>query len=185
MLTADAGGHIWVSTGLDPVYLRGAIGAVAASSRFALAVTPEIAGDPVSGTLTFTNSDATAHNFTVSAGGAVTSGSAPAGGQGTATVSYPAQTSKARTYTATVTVDGRTVALVTKNGTATPAVSLSGSHALAADGGDVLRLRLTNASGQSVTILGLDWAAGSASGSLLGGTTLAAHASTATVLVAP
>jgi methionine-rich copper-binding protein CopC len=178
-LTADAGGHVWVSTGLDPVYLRGAIGAVAASSRFALAVSPEIAGDPASGTVTFTNPDSTAHNFSVAAGGAVTTGSAPAGGQGTATVSYPAQSSTgARTYSATVTVDGRTVALVTTSGTASAPVSVQGSHALAANDRDVLRLRVANASSRSVTIAGLDWAAGSASGTVLAGTSVAAHAST-------
>jgi methionine-rich copper-binding protein CopC len=178
-LTADAGGHVWVSTGLDPVYLRGAISGVATSNRFDLAVTPEIAGDPVSGTLTFTNPDTTAHNFTVSAGGAVTSGSAPAGGQGAATVSYPAQASAGpRTYTAAVTVDGRVVAQLTKSGTATPAIAVTGSHVLAANGTDALRFRIANSSAQSVATFGLDWAAGSASGRVISGTTLAAHSST-------
>ena len=175
-LTADAGGHVWLTAGPEPVYLRGAISGVAPSNRFALSVTPEIAGDPVSGSLTFTNPDSTAHAFTVDAGGSQTSGNVPAAGTASAPVTYPAQNSTgARTYTAKVTVDGVPAALLSTGGTATPPLTVTGSHVLSTSGQDLLRLRVTNASSHSYTVAGLDWASGPGSGTLLGGTTIAAH----------
>src|SRR5438132_1109913 len=81
------------TAGPDPFYARGAISGVAPSNRFALSVAPEIAGDPATGTLTFSNPDAVGHSFTVSAGGAETSGSVAAGATATAAVTYPAQES--------------------------------------------------------------------------------------------
>jgi len=178
-LTADAGGHVWVSVGVDPVYLRGAISTIAPSTRFALSVSPEIAGDAVSGTLTFVNPDPRAHAYSVAAGGGTTRGTAPAGSTVTASVGYPAQASTgARTYKATVTVDGRAVGYVTTTGTATPPLAVAGSHALDVNGNDILRLRVTNSSNQAVTFAGLDWASGSGSGTVLAGTALAAHSGT-------
>jgi hypothetical protein len=175
-LTADPGGHVWVTAGPDPVYLRGAISGVAPSTRFALSVPPEIAGDAVSGSLTFTNPDTVAHTFTVAAGTGQTSGSVPAGGTTSVAANYPAQSSTGpRSYSAKVTVDGRAVALVTASGTSTPPLAVTGSHVLDGSGQDLLRLRVANASSRSYTIAGLDWASGSGSGTLLGGTTIAAH----------
>ncbi|HET6737799.1 MAG TPA: hypothetical protein VFH76_02660, partial [Kribbella sp.] len=130
-LTADAGGHVWATAGPEPFYARGAISGVAPSDRFALSVAPEIAGDPATGTLTFSNPDAVAHSFTVAAGGTETSGSAAAGATATAAVTYPAQNSTgSRTYSAKVTVDGQAVALVSTTGTATPPLSVAASHVL-------------------------------------------------------
>jgi hypothetical protein len=146
------------------------------SSRFALSVAPEIAGDSATGTLTFANPDAVAHNFTVSAGGADTTGSAAAGATATAAVTYPAQDSTgARTYSAKVTVDGQAVALVSTTGTATPPLSVTASHVLTGSGTDLLRYRVTNASSHPLQLAGLDWASGSASGTLFAGCTIAPH----------
>ncbi|MEV4260177.1 sugar-binding protein [Kribbella sp. NPDC049584] len=177
-LTADAGGHVWVTAGPDPVYLRGAIsGPMLPSSRFSLSVNPEIAGDPATGTLTFTNPDAVTHAFTVSAGGAETTGSVAAGATATAPVTYPGQDSTgARTYSAKVTVDGRPVALVSATGTATPPLSVTGSHVVNGSGKDLLRFRVTNASSQALPVAGLDWVSGTASGTLLAGCTIGANA---------
>ncbi|GAA1588442.1 MULTISPECIES: sugar-binding protein [Kribbella] len=176
-LTADAGGHVWVSAGPDPFYARGAISGVAPSNRFALSVGPEIAGDAPTGTLTFSNPDAVAHSFTVAAGGAETSGSAAAGATATAAVSYPAQDSTgARTYRATVSVDGQAVALVSTTGVAKPPLSVTGSHVLNGSGKDLLRFRVTNASSHAIPIAGLDWASGTASGTLLADGTIAPNA---------
>lgn len=178
-LTADQGGHVWVTTGPDPVYLRGAISGVAPSTRFALSVSPEIAGDPATGSLTFTNPDTTGHTFSVAAGGTTTNGTVGAGATTSVPVSFPAQSSTGpRTYRARVTVDDRVVGLFTTSGTATAPLTVTGSHVLNGSGQDVLRLRVANASSRSYTIAGLDWASGSGSGSLLGGTTLAARGST-------
>ncbi|MGW7685247.1 sugar-binding protein [Kribbella sp. NPDC054772] len=175
-LTADAGGHVWVSAGPDPFYARGAISGVAPSNRFALSMTPEIAGDPATGTLTFSNPDAVAHTFTVSAGGTETSGSAAAGATATAPVSYPAQESTGpRTYTATVSVDGQPVGLISTTGTATPPLSVTASHVLNGSGKDLLRFRVTNASSRPITLDGLDWASATASGTLLAGSVVPAH----------
>jgi hypothetical protein len=178
-LTADPGGHVWVTAGPDPVYLRGAISGLAPSTRFGLSVTPEIAGDPVSGSLTFTNPDSTAHSFTVAAGGANTSGTVAANATASVPVGFPAQNSTgARTYRSRITVDGRVVALVTASGTATAPLAVMGSHVLNGSGQDLVRLRVTNASSRAYTITGLDWASGASSGTLLGGTTIAAHSTT-------
>ncbi|MEV0789149.1 sugar-binding protein [Kribbella sp. NPDC050459] len=177
-LTADAGGHVWVTAGPDPVYLKGAItGPMLPSGRFAMSVGPEIAGDPAAGTLTFTNPDSVTHAFTVSAGGAETSGSVAPGATATAPVTYPAQESTGpRTYSATVTVDGRAVAVISAAGTATPPLSVTGSHVLNGSGQGLLRFRVTNASSHDLPIAGLDWVSGTASGTLLADTTVAAHA---------
>ncbi|NUR97343.1 MAG: hypothetical protein HOV67_19045 [Kribbellaceae bacterium] len=177
-LTADPGGHVWVTAGPDPVYLKGAIsGPMLPSGRLALSVAPEIAGDPATGTMTYTNPDAVGHTFTVSAGGAETSGSVAAGATATAPVSYPAQESTGpRTYTAKVTVDGRAVALLTATGTATPPLSVTASHVVNGSGKDLLRFRVTNASSHALPIEGLDWASGTASGTLLTGYTIGANA---------
>ncbi|MGW5193792.1 sugar-binding protein [Kribbella sp. NPDC004138] len=177
-LTADAGGHVWVTAGPDPVYLKGAItGPMLPSGRFAMSVGPEIAGDPASGTLTFTNPDSVTHAFTVSAGGTETSGSVAPGATATAPVTYPAQESTGpRTYSATVTVDGRAVAVISATGTATPPLSVTGSHVLNGSGQGLLRFRVTNASSHDLPIAGLDWVSGTASGTLLADTTVAAHA---------
>ncbi|HZX02230.1 sugar-binding protein [Kribbella sp.] len=176
-LTADAGGHVWVSAGPDPFYARGAISGVAPSNRFALSVAPEVAGDTATGTLTFSNPDAVAHSFTVAAGGAETSGSAAAGATATAGVSYPAQDSTgARVYRATVSVDGQAVALVSTTGVATPPLSVTGSHVVNGSGKDLLRFRVTNASSHAIAVAGLDWQSGTASGTLLAGSTIAANA---------
>lgn len=176
-LTADAGGHVWVSAGPDPFYARGAISGVAPSNRFALSVAPEIAGDPATGALTFSNPDAVAHSFTVSAGGAQTTGSAAAGTTATAAVSYPAQDSTGpRTYAAQVSVDGQAVGLVSTTGTATPPLSVTGSHVVNGSGKDVLRFRITNASSHPLKLAGLDWVFGAASGTLLAGCTVGANA---------
>ncbi|WP_112247559.1 sugar-binding protein [Kribbella monticola] len=176
-LTADPNGHVWVTAGPDPVYLRGAItGPMLPSSRFSLSVAPEIAGDPATGTLTFVNPDAVGHAFTVSAGGAETSGSVTSGATATAAVSYPAQDSTgSRTYSAKVTMDGRPVALITAAGTATAPLSVTASHVLNGSGKDLLRFRITNASSQPITVAGLDCASGSASGTLFAGSTVSAH----------
>ncbi|MGW6195599.1 GH39 family glycosyl hydrolase [Kribbella sp. NPDC055110] len=176
-LTADAGGHVWVTAGPNPVYLKGAItGPMLPSSRFALSVGPEIAGDPATGTLTFTNPDTVTHAFTVSAGGAETSGSVAPGATTTAPVGYPAQDSTGpRTYSATVTVDGRAVALVSATGTATPPLSVTASHVVNGSGKDLLRFRVANASSHDLPVAGLDWATGTASGTLFAGCTIAAH----------
>lgn len=177
-LTADAGGHVWVTAGPNPVYLKGAItGPMLPSSRFALSVAPEIAGDPATGTLTFTNPDAVTHAFTVAAGGAETSGSVAPGATTTATVGYPAQDSTGpRTYSATVTVDGSAVALVSATGTATPPLSVTASHVINGAGKDLLRFRVTNASSHDLPVAGLDWASGTSSGTLLAGCTIGANA---------
>ncbi|MFD7155974.1 sugar-binding protein [Kribbella sp. NPDC059898] len=176
-LTADAGGHVWVSAGPDPFYAKGAITGVAPSNRFALSVGPEIAGDAATGTLTFSNPDAVAHPFTVAAGGAETSGSAAAGGTATAAVTYPAQDSTgARTYRATVSVDGQAVGLVSASGSATPPLSVTASHVLNGSGKDLLRFRVTNASSHAIPVAGLDWQSGTASGTLLAGCTIAPNA---------
>ncbi|MFF0343734.1 sugar-binding protein [Kribbella sp. NPDC004875] len=176
-LTADAGGHVWVTAGPDPVYLQGAVtGPMLPSSRFALSVASEIAGDPATGTLTFTNPDAVAHDFTVAAGGTETTGSAAPGATATAAVTYPAQDSTgARTYSAKVTVDGQAVALVSTTGSATPPLSVTASHVLSGSGKDLLRYRVTNASSHPLQLAGLDWASGNASGTLLAGCTIAPH----------
>ncbi|MGW6280671.1 sugar-binding protein [Kribbella sp. NPDC055071] len=175
-LTADSGGHVWVTAGPEPVYLKGAISGVALSTRFSLAVQPEIAGDPVGGTLTFTNPDASAHAFTVQAGTGQTSGNVPAGGTVSVPVTYAAQNSTgARTYSAKVTVDGATAALLTTSGTATAPLVVTGSHVLSTSGQDLLRLRVKNTSAHSYTVAGLDWASGPGSGTLLAGTVIAAH----------
>lgn len=175
-LTADAGGHVWVTAGPDPFYVRGAISGVAPSNRFGLSVSPEIAGDPATGTLTFTNPDTVTHNFTVSAGGAETSGTVTAGSTSTAAVSYPAQDSTGtRTYSAKVTVDGKAVALLNATGTATPPLSVTASHVMNGSGKELLRFRVTNASSQPITIAGLDWASGTESGTLLAGAVVAEH----------
>ncbi len=176
-LTADAGGHVWVTAGPDPVYLRGAIsGPMLPSSRFALSVAPEIAGDPATGTLTFTNPDPVTHAFTVTAGGGETSGSVTAGATATAPVNYPAQDSTgARSYSAKVTVDGNAVALLSTTGTATPPLTVTASHVLNGSGKDLLRFRITNASSQPLQVAGLDWASGTASGTLCAGCTIPAH----------
>lgn len=177
-LTADAGGHVWATAGPEPFYARGAISGVAPSNRFALSVAPEIAGDPAMGTLTFSNPDAVAHSFTVAAGGTETSGSAAAGATATAAVTYPAQNSTgARTYSAKITVDGQAVALVSTTGTATPPLSVTASHVLNGSGKDLLRFRVTNASSHALTVAGLDWASGTASGTLLAGCTIGTNAS--------
>ena len=177
-LTADAGGHVWVTAGPDPVYLKGAItGPMLPSGRFAMSVGPEIAGDPATGTLTFTNPDSVTHAFTVSAGGVETSGSVAPGATATAPVTYPAQESTGpRTYLATVTVDGHAVAVISATGTATPPLSVTGSHVLNGSGQGLLRFRVTNASSHDLPIAGLDWVSGTASGTLLADTTVAAHA---------
>ncbi|MGZ0151656.1 sugar-binding protein [Kribbella sp. WER1] len=176
-LTADAGGHVWVSAGPDPFYARGAITGVAPSNRFALSVGPEIAGDAATGTLTFSNPDAAAHSFTVAAGGAETSGSAAAGATATAAVSYPGQDSTgARVYRATVSVDGQAVGLVSTTGVATPPLSVTGSHVVNGSGKDLLRFRVTNASSHAIPVAGLDWKSGTASGTLLAGCTIAPNA---------
>jgi hypothetical protein len=176
-LTADAGGHVWVSIGPDPVYLRGAIsGAMLPSTRFALSVAPEIAGDPATGTLTLSNPDSVSHAFTVAAGGADTSGTVASGATVTASVNYPAQNSTgARTYSGKVTVDGQAVALLTTTGTATPPLSVTASHVVNGSGNDLLRFRVTNASSRPLQIAELDWAAGSASGTLFAGSTVPAR----------
>ncbi|MDX3002846.1 sugar-binding protein [Kribbella solani] len=175
-LTADAGGHVWMTAGPDPFYARGAITGVAPSNRFGLSMSPEIAGDPATGTLTFTNPDAVAHTFTVSAGGTETSGSAAAGATATAAVAYPAQDSTGpRTYSAKVSVDGQPVGLVSAAGTATPPLSVTASHVLNGSGKDLLRFRVTNSSSQPITLSGLDWTAGAASGTLLAGCVVPAH----------
>ena len=176
-LTADAGGHVWVSAGPEPIYLRGAItGPMLPSSRFALSVAPEVSGDPATGTLTFTNPDPVTHAFTVAAGGGETSGSVTAGAGTTVPVSYPAQESTGpRTYSASVNVDGRPVALLSVAGTATAPLAITGSHVLNGAGKDLLRFRVTNASSRPLTIDGVDWASGSASGTLLTGVTVASH----------
>ncbi|WP_427889660.1 sugar-binding protein [Kribbella sp. GL6] len=176
-LTADAGGHVWVSAGPDPFYAKGAITGVAPSNRFALSVGPEIAGDAATGTLTFSNPDAVAHSFTVAAGGAETSGSAAAGATATAAVTYPAQDSTgARTYRATVSVDGQAVGLVSASGSATPPLSVTASHVLNGSGKDLLRFRVTNASSHAIPVAGLDWQSGTASGTLLADSTIAPNA---------
>ncbi|MET9270849.1 sugar-binding protein [Kribbella sp. NPDC003557] len=177
-LTADAGGHVWVTAGPDPVYLKGAItGPMLPSGRFALSVGQEIAGDPATGTLTFTNPDPVTHAFTVSAGGAETSGSVAPGATATAPLTYPAQESTGpRMYSAKVTVDGHAVAVISATGTATPPLSVTGSHVLNGSGQGLLRFRVTNASAHDLPIAGLDWASGTASGTLLADTTVAAHA---------
>ena len=177
-LTADAGGHVWVTAGPDPVYLKGVItGPMLPSGRFAMSVGPEIAGDPATGTLTFTNPDSVTHAFTVSAGGTETSGSVAPSATATAPVTYPAQESTGpRTYSATVTVDGRAVAVISTTGTATPPLSVTGSHVLNGSGQGLLRFRVTNASSHDLPIAGLDWVSGTASGTLLADTTVAAHA---------
>jgi hypothetical protein len=176
-LTADAGGHVWVSAGPDPVYLRGAVtGAMAPSNRFALSVAPEIAGDPATGTLTFTNPDQVTHSFTVTAGGADTTGTVAAGATATAPVTYPAQDSTGpRTYSAKVSVDGQPAALVSATGTATAPLSVTASHVLNGSGKDLLRFRVTNASSHPLQLAGLDWASGTASGTLFAGCMIAAH----------
>ncbi|MET9317630.1 sugar-binding protein [Kribbella sp. NPDC003505] len=177
-LTADAGGHVWVTAGPDPVYLKGAItGPMLPSGRFAMSVGPEIAGDPAGGTLTFTNPDSVTHAFTVSAGGVESSGSVAPGATATAAVTYPAQESTGpRTYSATVTVDGHAVAVISATGTATPPLSVTGSHVLNGSGQGLLRFRVTNASSHDLPIAGLDWESGTAAGTLLADTTVAAHA---------
>ncbi|HEY9333687.1 MAG TPA: sugar-binding protein [Kribbella sp.] len=177
-LTADAGGHVWVTAGPDPVYLKGVItGPMLPSGRFAMSVGPEIAGDPATGTLTFTNPDSVTHAFTVSAGGTETSGSVAPSATATAPVTYPAQESTGpRTYSATVTVDGRAVAVISATGTATPPLSVTGSHVLNGSGQGLLRFRVTNASSHDLPIAGVDWVSGTASGTLLADTTVAAHA---------
>jgi len=177
-LTADAGGHVWVTAGPDPVYLKGVItGPMLPSGRFAMSVGPEIAGDPATGTLTFTNPDSVTHAFTVSAGGTETSGSVAPSATATAPVTYPAQESTGpRTYSATVTVDGRAVAVISTTGTATPPLSVTGSHVLNGSGQGLLRFRVTNASSHDLPIAGVDWVSGTASGTLLADTTVAAHA---------
>jgi methionine-rich copper-binding protein CopC len=177
-LTADAGGHVWVTAGPDPVYLKGAIsGPMLPSGRFALSVAPEIAGDPAHGTLTFANPDSVTHAFTVSAGGVDTSGSVAPGATATTPVTYPAQESTgARTYSAKVTVDGHAVAVISASGTATPPLSVAGAHVVNGNGQDLLRFRVTNASAHDLPVAGLDWTSGTASGTLLAGTTVPAHA---------
>ena len=177
-LTADAGGHVWVTAGPDPVYLKGVItGPMLPSGRFAMSVGPEIAGDPATGTLRFTNPDSVTHAFTVSAGGTETSGSVAPSATATAPVTYPAQESTGpRTYSATVTVDGRAVAVISATGTATPPLSVTGSHVLNGSGQGLLRFRVTNASSHDLPIAGVDWVSGTASGTLLADTTVAAHA---------
>ncbi|MFG1911936.1 sugar-binding protein [Kribbella sp. NPDC048928] len=176
-LTADAGGHVWATAGPEPFYARGAISGVAPSNRFALSVAPEIAGDPATGTLTFSNPDAVAHSFSVAAGGTDTSGSAAAGATAMTAVTYPAQNSTgARTYSAKITVDGLAVALVSTTGTATPPLSVTASHVLNGSGKDLLRFRVTNASSHGLTLAGLDWASGTSSGTLLAGCTIGANA---------
>jgi hypothetical protein len=175
-LTADSGGHVWVNAGPEPVYLKGVINGVAPSTRFALSVPPEISGDAVAGTTTFTNPDSTAHAFTVQSGTGQTSGTVPAGGTASVPVTYPAQNSTGpRTYAAKVTVDGVPVAQLTTSGTATAPLTVTGSHVLGSAGQDLLRLRITNASAHSYTVGGLDWASGPNSGTLLAGTVIAAH----------
>ncbi|WP_350275685.1 sugar-binding protein [Kribbella sp. HUAS MG21] len=177
-LTADAGGHVWVSAGPEPIYLRGAIiGPMLPSGRFAFSVGSEVAGDPVTGTLTFTNPDPVTHAFTVTAGGGQASGSVAAGATATAQVTYPAQDSTGpRTYSAAVEVDGRQVAWLSTGGTANAPLAITGSHVRNGAGKDLLRFRVTNASSRPLTISGVEWSSGAASGTLLTGATIASHA---------
>ncbi|KQQ08264.1 sugar-binding protein [Rathayibacter sp. Leaf296] len=169
-LSPDTAGRVYTSVGQDPVYVEGPIAGVATSSAFQLAVDAEIAGDPATGSVSVDPSaGAPAADFEVEAGGATTTGSAE-DGTGSAPVAYPAQGSVGdRRYSATVSIGGSAVALLSTSGVATSPLTLTGGHALAADGSEALRLRVTNSSTRAVTVDGIDWAAGEASGTVLAG----------------
>jgi len=175
-LTPDAAGHVYVSVGEDPVYVEGSITDVTAGSPFRLEVDAEVAGDATAGRVIADNTAGSAAlAFEATAQSQTTSGTAAAGGEGEAQVSFAAQPREgARTYAATVAVAGATVARVTAAGTAAAPLSVVGTHAIAPDGQEQLSLAVHNSSTRDVTVAGVDWSVGDQTGTGLEGQNVAA-----------
>lgn len=177
-LTPDANGTVTVSVGGEPVYVTGeSIGGVAVTTAFALQVEGEIVGDDTHGTVVADNGSGTsALDFTVSAGGAESTGTAAAGDTGEADVVYPAQNSAGeRRYTATVSVGGDRVAWLSTTGVAASPLTMTGTHAVGDNGTEQLILRVTNSSSRTVTVDALAWAIGANTGTGLQNAQIAAH----------
>lgn len=146
-LVPDSAGKVHLGVGPEPIQVLGPVGALTPSSPYDLTDASAITGRPgtaqVSGPAG-ASADAGAGSATTAPGGAA--------------LTLPA-TSVAgpRHWTATVTVQGRRIGLLSARAEVRDALALTGSHALSATGESILRLRVHNRDTAPATVDGVGW----------------------------
>ncbi|MFG3687050.1 hypothetical protein [Micromonospora sp. NPDC047740] len=167
VLEPDAGGRVHVSVGAEPIYLQGALGQVATTSPFSLAVTGAIGGSAPDATWHIANPGTAARILSLVSDGLTTQATVPAGAtQDVAAALAPAQVGQ-RTWTAVVREGGHAIGVLTADAQVVPALQLTGEHSLSAAGTDVLRLKVLNRSTHAVRLDGVTWTVGGSRGTAL------------------
>ncbi|NUT02359.1 MAG: hypothetical protein HOV76_02680 [Hamadaea sp.] len=165
----DATGHVHVSVGPEPLYLRGVLGPVTTTSPFSLTITGAVGGIAPDATWHIANTGPSARDLSLVSDGFTTQATVPAGGtQDVAAHLAPAQIGP-RTWSAVVQEGDHAIGVLMAAAQVVPALQLTGTHALSAAGADVLRLTVLNRSSQAVRLDGVTWTVGSATGTVLAG----------------
>lgn len=168
----NGGGDVVVQLTDQPVYISGHVDAVVPNAS-ALTLDQPYVGLPMAAHWTADNTAGTAdRTFSLAVDGLATPAvqHVAAGKTGTValTLGTPTATGPVR-VTGSLSVDGNPRGVLTAVGTVKDPLALAGDHALDAAGNDVLRLRLTNHAPAAYTVEGVDWTAGSATGTTAAG----------------
>ncbi len=169
-LVPDGTGRVYVDADTDPVFVTGPISAADVSARHSLSVSEAFTGAPATGTwaVDLTGSS-TGFDGVITVGDQTTTATVAAGERAEIAVTLPPATRAGnRTWRATVSEGAATVARIGATAQARPTLEVTGSHALTADGDDVLRLRARNNSSAPATVDGVDWTVGAESGVAVG-----------------
>jgi hypothetical protein len=180
-LQPDQNGRVTVTAGPSPQYVDGPISDVENGGTHGFSVDPGFVGFEVTGHWTIDNSDGSETlDATLEVEGQTLEATVPAGETDVVDVTLPGLNAPgSRTYSAIVREGDEIVAQLSATASITNAVSFSAVHALAADGSEVLRLRVSNASDIPQQISELSWNIGGTMGSALAGASVPAGGSLA------
>lgn len=170
-LIPDSNGKVHISVGSDPVYLTGDLGAVTTSSPYGLTAPKAFSQTPAEG-VWHVDAGAAKRPLTLQVGNRKVVARASSSAQDIS-VRLPASAEGPRTWSAQVLQGGHPSGFLTATAQVRAPLTVTGGHALTADGSDVLRLVVTNATDEPRTVTSLDWELAGATGSDLAGHELA------------
>lgn len=177
-------GKITVQAGASPLWIRGALGAPTRTAD-TFVVDPTITGESARAQWTVQNPDASrSHEFRLMVGHTSATARVPAGASRDVTVSLPAQSTPSTVvYRAAVTMDGKPLVRLSAAGKVRDPITFGGVRSATDNGDQSLLLSVANAASTPAKIQSVTWKIGSATGSGLDGTSVAAKGTA--VLSAP
>jgi hypothetical protein len=169
-LQPDQNGRVTVTAGKSPIYLEGPITAVANGGTYALTVEPGFVGQDIVGHWTIDNSaGSSALDASLEIEGQTVTATVPPGESEVVDLVLPGLTTPgSRSYTGVVLEGTEVVAQLSATVEVSEAVTFTAFRAIA-EGADVLRLQVSNASTTPQTVSGATWDIGGVTGSALAG----------------